>query len=149
MVLGDYHAATEQRLGRLPRRYERLGRLPRRYERRRLHLRFQRGRALGNRGRGFQLGPETTSHGLHAEDEGRARHRFYNLSWATTAAPLLRGVRNVTINTRWRRLLRGRKFFTGKGQRHPSVRRVHPAEIDYVRRFSPMCFDRAFMIIIS
>ena len=43
-----------------------------------LHFRFQRGQALGNRGRGFQLGPETTSHGLHAEDEGRARHRFYS-----------------------------------------------------------------------
>ena len=70
-----------------------------------------------------------------------AHYRCYNLSWATSAFPglswveercvsasrrersdycgpsnsELRGVRNIAINTRWRRLLRGRKFFTGKG----------------------------------
>ena len=99
---------------------------------------------------------ESAGSSPHAEAEGRARHTSWatttplRTSWATTmprqrtSVSMLRQM--IAIMMRWRRLLRGRKFFTGKGKRHPSVRRVNPAEIDNVHRFSPTCCDRAFMI---
>ena len=57
----------------------RLGRLLRP-----LHFRFQRGQALGNRGRGMHWALKPISHGLRAEGREECHRRALKLPWAIT-----------------------------------------------------------------